>query len=330
MRDSSLVQPSWQKILASGFSSASSLLAFLNLPEEAAAFSAEQLFKTRVPRGFAERMEKGNPADPLLRQVLAIRDELHVSPMFEPDPLSERPQNRLPGLIHKYAGRVLLIVTGGCAVHCRYCFRRHFPYEDNNPGRQGWGPVLAYITEHSEFSEVILSGGDPLLANDDVLFSLISEIEKIATVKTLRLHSRIPIVLPERLDARFVDKLSQVKLKKVLVLHANHPNELNYAVVEGCQQLRRTGCLLLNQTVLLRGVNDSAETLAQLSHRLFELEVLPYYLHLLDKVSGAVHFDLPEKTALALFYQLQTLLPGYLVPKLVREEAGVGYKTIVA
>ena len=319
----------WQQILAQGFSHASQLLAFLNLPAEAGSLLAEKQFKTRVPRHFAARMQVGNRYDPLLLQVLAVEDELNVNPDFVEDPLNEEATNSIPGLIHKYHGRVLLTVTGACAINCRYCFRRHFPYQDNNPGRAGWQPVLDYIAQDKAIHEVILSGGDPLLANDAVLAPLFAQLAEIPHVTTLRIHSRIPVVLPERVDDAFIHLLSASRLKKVMVLHSNHPHELDEQVANACRKLRDVGCLMLNQSVLLAGVNDDAKTLAALSERLFDCGVLPYYLHLLDKVQGAAHFDVSLQDALSIFQQLQALLPGYLVPRLAREEAGEKHKTLI-
>ena len=326
MRDSIL---SWQQILAQGFTTAEQLLEFLQLPFASTNFLAEQQFKTRVPRGFAERMQRENPRDPLLLQVLAVGDELQVRPDFVSDPLSELAVNSIPGLIHKYHGRVLLTVTGVCAVNCRYCFRRHFPYQDNNPGRSGWQPVMDYISKDNKIHEVILSGGDPLLATDALLKTLLDKIAAIPHITTLRIHTRIPIVLPERITDGLMELLETSRLKVVIVLHSNHPQELDASVEKACIQLRKAGCYLLNQSVLLAGVNDCAETLAALSRRLFLYGVLPYYLHLLDKVQGAAHFDVTLEDALRIFQQLQALLPGYLVPKLAREEAGKKQKTLV-
>lgn len=326
MRDSIV---SWQQILAQGFATAQQLLEFLQLPSLLGSELAERQFKTRVPRGFAQRMQIGNPHDPLLLQVLAVEDELQIRPDFVVDPLNEVVVNAIPGLIHKYHGRVLLTVTGACAIHCRYCFRRHFPYQDNNPGRLGWQSVMDYIANDPNIHEVILSGGDPLLATDTLLESLFTQLTAIAHVTTLRIHTRIPVVLPERITDDLLKLLSGCGLKVVVVLHSNHPQELNAAVEAVCRRLRHAGCHLLNQSVLLSGVNDCATTLATLSSRLFECGVLPYYLHLLDKVQGAAHFDLSIDRALTIFQQLQALLPGYLVPKLVREEGGKQQKTLI-
>lgn len=326
MRDS---KPDWQKILAEGFASAHELLDFLQLPHTLASDDAQKQFKTRVPQGFAALMEPGNPLDPLLLQVLPQAKELTLDAGYATDPLQEAKANPLPGLIHKYSGRVLLTLAGACAINCRYCFRRHFPYENNNPGRHGWDPVLQYIAHDNTISEVILSGGDPLLAKDAHLAPLISQLSAISHVKTLRIHSRIPVVLPERIDDSFLRLFADFSLQKVMVLHSNHPRELDDRVFAASRRLREADMLLLNQSVLLAGVNNNADILVQLSRRLFACGILPYYLHLLDKVQGAHHFDVPLQEAKKLYQVLQSQLPGYLVPRLVREEAGVGHKTLI-
>lgn len=317
----------WQKILANGFASSSELLAFLGLPVSLASEDAEKVFATRVPRGFAARMRPNDPNDPLLRQVLAVSLE-NEDIAFVKDPLEERAANPLPGLIHKYHGRVLLTPSGSCAVNCRYCFRRHFPYAENNPGRAGWQAVLEYVAAHPEVYEVILSGGDPLLVSNASLARLIEGLSAIAHVRILRFHTRFPVVLPERIDDEFLHLLAGTRLDKVMVLHANHAQELDEQVRGMCAALRGSSVHLLNQAVLLAGVNDDVKTLASLSRRLFECGVLPYYLHLLDHVQGAAHFDLPHARALALYRALQEQLPGYLVPRLAREEPGKKHKTL--
>lgn len=320
----------WEKILAQGFSSVNELLEFLSLPLELGSALAEKQFKTRVPRGFAARMQTGNPHDPLLLQVLAVDEELQAVETYAKDPLAESSVNPLQGLIHKYQGRVLVTLTGVCAVHCRYCFRRHFPYQNNNPGRKGWQEVLDYIRQDSTIFEVILSGGDPLLAADKVLDEFIKQLDSIPHIQTLRFHSRIPVVLPERINEVLLAMLAQTRLSKVVVLHANHAQELDEQVQQACIALRQAGCHLLNQSVLLKAVNDDAKTLANLSERLFDCGVLPYYLHVLDKVAGAAHFDLTEEAARAIHLQLQSLLPGYLVPRLAREVPGKAHKIILS
>lgn len=325
MRDSML---RWQDILLQGFSSAAQLLDFLHISSDKSCTLAEQEFKTRVPRGFAARMERGNRNDPLLLQVLATKDELELAPGFVRDPLEEVDANPISGLIHKYHGRVLLTITGACAVNCRYCFRRYFPYQDNNPGRAGWQMALDYIANDPTIHEVILSGGDPLLASDSMLAHLFEQFTAIPHVKTIRIHTRIPVVLPERVQDALLRILTHNRLQTVVVLHSNHANELTDDVAEACFALRKVGCHLLNQSVLLKGVNDNSDVLVALSERLFACGVLPYYLHLLDKVQGAQHFDVTLDDALVLFDALQRRLPGYLVPRLAREEPGKCHKTL--
>ena len=320
---------SWQKILAQGFASASELLEYLHLPAHLGHAAAEQQFKTRVPRGFAARMRPGDARDPLLLQVLAIEQEMLAVEGYVSDPLEEKRHNPVPGLIHKYHGRVLLTLTGVCAINCRFCFRRHFPYQDNNPGRAGWQQALDYIRQDSSIHEVILSGGDPLLASDVLLQDLIGQLNDMTQIKTLRFHTRIPVVLPERIDAAFLSVLSASRLRKVMVLHCNHARELDESVQAACQAMRNAGCTLLNQSVLLRGVNDDADSLAALSERLFDCGVLPYYLHVLDKVAGTAHFDLSATEASELYQRLQAIVPGYLLPKLAREEAGKPSKSLL-
>ncbi|MDF1828353.1 MAG: EF-P beta-lysylation protein EpmB [Legionellaceae bacterium] len=317
---------SWQRILAEGFASSRALLDYLELPNALGSTAAEQLFKTRVPRGFAACMKKGDPNDPLLRQVLAISDELISEPGFVPDPLDEAAYNPKPGLIHKYAGRVLLTVAGACAVNCRYCFRRHFPYAENNPGRAGWADALAYIEADASIHEVILSGGDPLLAPDATLQFLIHALEAIPHVHTLRIHTRLPVVLPERVDVSLCALLSKSRFQCVVVLHANHAAELSEGVRNACRALREAGCHVLNQSVLLAGVNNSVEALVALSKRLWVCGVLPYYLHVLDKVEGAAHFSVSDLDIKKLRIALPAHLPGYLVPRLVQEVPGAQSK----
>jgi L-lysine 2,3-aminomutase len=326
MRDTSV---SWQKVLAQGFSCSKDLLEFLELPKAFDSMAAEKQFKVRVPRGFVARMKPGNPRDPLLLQVLATAQEMEVKNDYVIDPLEERNANPLQGLIHKYQGRVLLTLTGVCAINCRYCFRRHFPYQENNPGRDGWQAALDYIRQDTSIHEVILSGGDPLLAADSVLSQLITQLEDIAHLRTLRFHTRIPIVLPERINESLLAIFAASRFRKVMVLHCNHAQEIDEQVKDVCKTLRATGCHLLNQSVLLKGVNDTVQTLADLSEKLFDCGVLPYYLHVLDKVAGAAHFDIPIEDALELYRQLQMGVPGYLLPRLAREEPGRASKTLL-
>ncbi|MCH9756942.1 MAG: EF-P beta-lysylation protein EpmB [Gammaproteobacteria bacterium] len=316
----------WQVALSEGFASSAALLEFLGLPVKEASAGAEQIFKTRVPRGFAENMERGNLNDPLLRQVLAVQDELALTPDFVEDPLNEAAYNPVSGLIHKYHGRVLLTVTGVCAINCRYCFRRHFPYDDNNPGRAGWQAALDYIAADNTIHEVILSGGDPLLATDATLRFLFEALESIKHIHTVRIHTRLPVVLPERVDTGLCALLGASRFQTAVVLHANHPHELSVDVTRACAALRGAGCHLLNQSVLLQGVNHTAATLCALSERLWACGVLPYYLHLLDKVQGSAHFEVSAMHAKAVLKTMSEQLPGYLVPRLVREVPGEKHK----
>lgn len=326
MRDST---PHWQKILANGFSSAHELLEYLNLPQELGSQLAEKSFKTQIPRRFAEKMEQKNPNDPLLLQVLASAQEMDIKPGFEPDPLQEIKANPIPGLIHKYAGRVLLTLTGVCAINCRFCFRRHFPYEANNPGQKGWQKAVEYISADPSIHEVILSGGDPLLASDKSLALLLDHLAALPHVHTIRFHTRVPIVLPERIQTPLLSIVDSERFHIVTVMHCNHPRELDTAVQEACLQMKKAGWVLLNQSVLLQGVNHQPDTLIDLNKRLFDFGILPYYLHLLDPVQGAHHFDMPLEQALGIHRTIQSQLPGYLVPRLVREHPEMPYKSIV-
>ncbi|MCC5884232.1 MAG: EF-P beta-lysylation protein EpmB [Halomonas sp.] len=285
------------------------------------------LFEVRVPEAFLARMRHGDPADPLLRQVLPLAAEGVPLPGYVSDPLAEAEHTPGPGLIHKYAGRVLLIASPVCAVNCRYCFRRHFPYSDNSPSRAQWELTLDILRQDTTIHEAILSGGDPLAASDRQLGWLVERLEAIPHLKRLRIHTRLPVVIPDRVDDALVSWLGNTRLQRVMVLHINHAQEIDDAMVKACARLKRAGVTLLNQSVLLRGVNDSVEALAELSERLFEAGVLPYYLHVLDPVAGAAHFDVPDAEARELVAGLREILPGFLLPRLVREIPGEASKT---
>lgn len=287
---------------------------------------AKRLFPLRVPRAFVARMEKGNVNDPLLRQVLTSQEEFIAAPGFSTDPLEEQ-HSVVPGLLHKYHNRALLLVKGGCAVNCRYCFRRHFPYADNQGNKRNWLAALEYVSAHPELDEIIFSGGDPLMAKDHELDWLISQLEAIPHVKRLRIHSRLPIVIPARITDTLVARFARSSLQILLVNHINHANEIDDAFREAMSRLRRAGVTLLNQSVLLRGVNDNAQTLANLSNALFDAGVMPYYLHVLDKVQGAAHFLVSDDEAREIMRELLTLISGYMVPKLAREIGGEPSKT---
>ena len=287
-------------------------------------------FPLRVPRGFLARMEKGNPQDPLLLQVLPLARELINFPGYSLDPLNEKKSNRIPGLLHKYHGRVLLTLSGACAIHCRYCFRRYFPYDENTLGKQGWNRVFDYLKSDTSITEIILSGGDPLMMKDNVLAEFISYVETISQLKRLRIHTRLPIVIPERITNEFIKLLNHTRLLPTIVIHCNHPNEIDESVVAALCSLQRTRATLLNQSVLLKNINDHEETLICLSENLFEAGVLPYYLHLLDRVQGAAHFEVSEAQAQCLIAEMIKRLPGYLVPKLVREIVDAPAKVPIA
>lgn len=317
----------WQRQLAEAFSNVEALCHHLEIaPSSLPLLPDFKDFPLRVPRGFVDNIEKGNPDDPLLKQILPIQNELHQYPGYSLDPVGDLQAVAENGVIHKYHGRVLLITTGACAVHCRYCFRRHFPYGDIQLSKQKMHQALAYITKHSEISEVILSGGDPLLLSDAKLAELLHELSSIAHVKRVRIHSRIPVVLPARITTHLLDILSNHTQRMVLVLHANHPNELSSEVGQACQRLREHHVTLLNQSVLLKDINDDGTTLCNLSEKLFAFGILPYYLHSLDRAAGVGHFEVPKGRAKQLIQTLQENLPGYLVPKLVQEQAGAMYK----
>ncbi|MFZ5619987.1 MAG: EF-P beta-lysylation protein EpmB [Pseudomonadota bacterium] len=320
--------PAWRRELAEAVTRPAELLALLGLPPEPSAETAAGLFGLRVPRGFIARMRHGDRNDPLLLQVLPQAAECAAAPAgYGPDPLAEAAAMTVPGLLHKYRGRVLLTLTGACGIHCRYCFRRHYPYTEANPGGSHWPATLEHIGADTGITEVILSGGDPLSLSDARLAALCADLAAIPHLRRLRLHSRLPIVLPARITPELLETLSGGRLDAVLVVHANHPNEIDATVRLALRRTVAAGVPVLNQAVLLRGVNDRADTLCALSEALFQAGALPYYLHQLDRVLGAAHFEVPDAKAVALAAELRARLPGYLVPRLVREEAGAPAKT---
>ena len=295
-----------------------------------AAKAAARVFPLRVPRGFVARMERGNVHDPLLRQVLPLGAELEPVAGYSKDALLESNANPIPGLLHKYSGRVLVTLTSACAVHCRYCFRRFFPYDDNNPGRAGWEKIIGYLQSDQSINEVILSGGDPLSVSDSLLSAFTDRLSAVPHVKRLRIHTRLPVMLPERITEGFMSWAKALPMPLVMVLHVNHAREINADVVSMLRQLRAAGVMLLNQSVILRGVNDDAHILAELSEALFAAGVLPYYLHTLDKVEGAAHFDVSLDTVCTIHAALNKMLPGFLVPRLVCETPGELSKTLIS
>ena len=325
-------QPSaarWQTLLGDAIRGVDELWRVLVLPPEAlpGARAAAANFKLLVPRGFVAQMRCGDLQDPLLRQVLPLGEELIHAPSYTADPLAEAECAPVPGLLHKYQGRALLVASGACAVHCRYCFRRHYPYDELPRGKRWWEPALGHVWADPSITEVLLSGGDPLTLPDAQLAQLAGDLAGIPHLRRLRIHTRLPVVLPERIDAAFLSWFTGGRLQPVLVIHANHAQELSPAVVAACQRLRAAGVTVLSQSVLLRGVNDRVEDLAQLSEALIASGVVPYYLHVLDRVQGAAHFLVADDEAKDLLRALAARLPGYLVPRLVREEPGASGKT---
>lgn len=317
----------WQQELAEGFNNVNELCQYLQIPTDS--FPSTTNFPLRVPKAFVDQIQKGDLTDPLLKQIIPVHDENLEFSGFKLDPVGDI--NAMPetGVIHKYQGRALFITTGSCAINCRYCFRRNFPYSSAQLSTQKQTKAINYIEKNKDISEIILSGGDPLLLNNDKLFKLIKQLESIPHIKRIRIHSRIPIVLPSRIDADFCQQLTSIKKHCILVVHANHQNELNKQVQSACNKLKSCNITLLNQSVLLKSINDDANQLVALSEKLFDCGIMPYYLHLLDKAIGTGHFEVKQTSALALMEQIKQILPGYLVPKLVREQAGAANKIII-
>jgi EF-P beta-lysylation protein EpmB len=327
-KNSIAVESNWQKELANCFTTLESLLEYLNLAPEIAIKNspARKLFSMKVPRHFASLMNKNDLKDPLLLQVLPQVIEYKDTPGFVKDPLQEH-KNQIKGLLHKYENRVLLIVKSGCAVNCRYCFRREFPYEENSVNKRELQAAIAYIKQNKKITEVIFSGGDPLMSKDSHLKWLVTQLEEIPHLIRLRIHTRLPVVIPSRVNDEFIEWFTNCRFQKVLVLHTNHANEVSPELARACSRMRASGITLLNQAVLLKGVNDNVDEQVSLSESLFEIGVMPYYLHLLDKVKGAAHFDVDVEIAKELMKEVIKRLPGYLVPKLVTEIGGQPSKT---
>ncbi|AYY53594.1 MULTISPECIES: EF-P beta-lysylation protein EpmB [Acinetobacter] len=323
-------EQNWQSQLSDLITDPLELLNLLELSTDqllSGAILASEKFKLRVPRAFVGKMNAKDPLDPLLLQVLPHHLELEEHPEFVTDPLGEEAANQLPGVLHKYKSRFLLTLTGACAVHCRYCFRRHFPYQENLPKNEDWLNIKNYIESNPDINEVILSGGDPLTLSNRKLALWLERLSSLKQVKILRIHSRVPIVIPNRIDEELISLLKNSRLRIILVVHSNHASELDDFTCSKLLQLSEHHITVLNQAVLLKGVNDSAQILTDLSYRLFEARVMPYYLHVLDKVKGAQHFDLIPSEIDAIYQDVLASLPGYLVPKLVREIAGEKNKT---
>jgi len=314
----------WQEALASAIRDPLELLSLLELDEDKfiKQLHYPEKFKLLVPLSYIAKMKKGDWNDPLLKQVLPVKDETESIAGFIADPVGDLDSVISSGVLQKYHGRVLLITTGACAVHCRYCFRRHFPYANSMPDKAKWQETLLAIRNDSSIHEVILSGGDPLMIPNNRLQAMCADLVEIPHVKTLRFHTRIPLFLPERINAEFLSWLKKLSVQKVMVIHSNHENEIDQRVGYILASLHEVGVTLLNQSVLLKGINNSVKALAELSHRLFEFKVLPYYLHQLDRVDGAAHFEVDRAEAICLLNDLKTVLPGYLIPKLVEEVSG--------
>jgi L-lysine 2,3-aminomutase len=322
------VKNSWQLAMKQAVRDPRELCRMLELPAEleAPAVRAARLFPLFAPRSYVARIERGNPRDPLLRQILPLDAEFESPEDFSDDPVGDLGAAIAPGLLHKYHGRVLMVTIGACAVHCRYCFRRHFPYEDSPPSAETWRRSLRVIAADESIREVILSGGDPLTVVDSLLAELAGRLAAIRHVARLRIHTRLPIMIPERINDELLGWLSATRLTPIVVIHANHPAELQGTAAHAIGRLVDAGIPVLNQSVLLRGVNDDLETLVALSERLIALRAMPYYLHQLDRVRGAAHFDVPIPHGLKLIEGLQARLPGYAVPRYVCEQAGAENK----
>jgi len=319
---------SWQKELANVVTDPQKLLEAVNISPEnyLQHFKARKLFPVRVPQSFINRMSKGDINDPLLKQVMPLSQEFVISDGYLADPLEEH-DTVAEGLLHKYKHRVLMIVKSGCAINCRYCFRRHFPYADNSPNKQRWKQALTYIVNNHEIHEVIFSGGDPLMASDEHLTWLVKQLENIQHVTRIRFHTRMAIVIPQRITTELTNLLAHSRLKATIVFHVNHANEIDQEVINAIEPLKAARIPLFNQSVLLKGVNDCSNTLCQLSETLFDVGIQPYYLHLFDKVQGVAHFDVDEHHAKQLTKEMMAKLPGFLMPKVVREIAGEANKT---
>jgi EF-P beta-lysylation protein EpmB len=318
----------WQTILRDVYKSPVDLLQALNLSlSDFPELDLNPSFPLRVPQPFVDRMMPGQASDPLLKQVLSLGAENLELAGFSQDPLDEH-LGPLPGLLHKYRSRVLLIFTGGCAINCRYCFRRHFPYQAQTLKRAGLDAVVEYLNFHPEVNEVILSGGDPLMADDTALRSVLSRLAKVPGIRRLRLHTRLPVVIPQRITDTLVDSISSVGIPVVCVLHINHAQELDARLQQSVAKLRAVCRSVLNQAVILRGVNDTAEDQIQLSERLFDAGIDPYYLNVLDRVQGASHFNVSDTTITSILAGMRNALPGFLVPRVVSEVAGMGHKVL--
>ena len=318
----------WKSELAQSLKSPADLAAYVQVPLASLPVAGESLkqFPLFAPRPYLDRVVKGDPSDPLLLQIWPHKDEDVAVRGFSQDPLGESEAAKSPGVLQKYAGRALLVVTGACAIHCRYCFRRHFPYQETPRGLPAWRLALETLRGDSSVQEVLLSGGDPLTLVDESLAEWFSLLEEMPHLKRLRIHTRLPVVIPQRVTQHLLKLLKETRLDTVMVLHINHPAEIDGGVEQAISSLRDSGALLLNQAVLLKGVNDHVKTLAELCQRLVELRVMPYYLNQLDRVQGAAHFEVEESKGLQIMEQLRAILPGYAMPRYVKEIPGAASK----
>ena len=319
----------WKLVISESFRDLGELLEYCEIDSSLAGFIGKHDFALRVTRYFASLIEKGNALDPLLLQVLPDAREFQLVDGYSEDAVGDQRAMPVPGLIHKYHGRVLLTLTGACAIHCRYCFRRHFPYSESSVDYNMNGRVMTYLSENPEVSEVILSGGDPLMVSDHKLANLISNLNRIPHIRVLRFHSRLLSVLPERISLNLLEVLKLFRGQVVFVTHINHPNEISAHNQAAFRRLTQQGYQIFNQSVLLKGVNDSSQILGDLSNKLFASRITPYYIHRLDRVQGAAHFDLSVQESCRIYQQLRASLPGYLLPALVEEVPGQSSKTPV-
>lgn len=318
----------WSTILSQSLKDVDALLTHLNLSYQQVGLTKGQPldFPFRITQRYLAKITKGNPHDPLLKQILPTDAEKENHPEYRDDPLKEQKFSIIPGLLHKYYGRILLTLTGACAINCRFCFRKYFSYHSNIIHKGNINLILKYLTEHPDITEVILSGGDPLILDDEKLQWVIDSITSVPHIQTLRFHTRMPVVLPERITEHLLDLLLKSRFKSIFVVHINHPNELDDDILAALNYLTKNGVIVLCQSVLLKGINDCATHLMSLYQSLFKVGVLPYYLHLLDKVTGSHNFEVSLSKAKQIMHMLSTHLPGYLVPKLVYEKPDALYK----
>ena len=322
---------SWLYEISNSIVEPKKLLKFLHLEEYPKYYDSKpkKVFPFRVPYSFALRMKKKDPKDPLLLQVITKNQEFLNNLKFNEDPVKEKKDIVLPGLLHKYKDRVLWILKTNCAINCRYCFRKHFPYQTNKGNKKNWIQILHYISQNIELNEVILSGGDPLMAKDHELLWLITSLSKIKHIKRLRIHTRLPIVIPNRITSDLCEIFLNSVLKIIIVTHINHPQEINEQLSDSLLKLKKSNVILLNQSVLLKNINDNAIILAELSSRLCENNIIPYYLHILDKVKGTSHFLVSNKKAKSIISDLMKMISGFLVPRLVFDNGSKDNKLII-